>query len=259
MSSLRAEAPAGVLAVDKASGWTSHDVVAVVRGIVGVRRVGHGGTLDPLATGILPILVGSATRSVERLHTAPKVYAALVRFGYETTTDDREGAVTREGNVPDVEGTELDRRLDPFRGEILQAPPAYAAVKVGGRRAYQLARAGRPVEPAERPVRVERLAVASWRSPDLRLLVVCGSGTYIRSLARDIGRAVGSAAHLAALRRLAVGALSAEGSVVVDELREGGRDAAIARLRPVDQTVLELDERFRTRAAQTILHGWEVR
>ncbi len=246
------------MAVDKPEGWTSHDVVAVARRAFAVRRVGHGGTLDPLATGVLPLLVGHATTFVERLHAAPKVYAALVLFGSETSTDDREGAPTRTAAVPALERDGIDAALGAFRGDIAQVPPARSAVKVGGRRAYTLARAGRDVPLEARTVRVERLDVASWRPPALRLLIVCGSGTYIRSIARDLGRAVGSAAHLGRLRRLAVGALDAGRAVEAGRLRAVTPTEAVSWLRPADDRLLDLDDRFRSAPAAALLEGWET-
>lgn len=229
--------------VDKPAGWTSHDVVAVARGILGERHSGHGGTLDPLATGVLPILVGPATKFVERLHTAPKVYAAAVRFGHETTTDDREGTPSGDGERPAHDT--VVAALAHFRGVIQQTPPAYAAVKVGGRRAYARARAGETVELAAREVQVHRIDVARWSADDLViLLVVCSSGTYVRAIARDLGRATGSAAHLADLRRLAVGALDARSAIGIEALRAGGREAALQRLRPAGDDLLVLDPRY---------------
>jgi len=245
--------PDGVLPVDKPLGWTSFDVVAVARRSLGAKRVGHGGTLDPLATGLLPLLVGPATKFADRLHTASKVYAALVTFGSETTTDDREGAVTRGAAPPDLTLEELDLALAPFRGEFAQVPPAFAAVKVDGERAYALARRGVTVELSARTVFVERLAIASWDAPGLRLLVVCSTGTYIRSLARDIGRAAGSAAHLGGLRRLAVGALTVEDAIGIEGLR-GGTGPAL--LRPADDRILALADRFREAPAAELLSSW---
>lgn len=227
--------------------------MAVVRGVIGERRVGHGGTLDPLATGLLPVLVGSATKFVERLHTATKVYAARVRFGAETATDDREGALTRSAAVPDR--TRVEGALAGFRGVIRQQPPAYAAVKVGGRTAYSRARAGESVELAAREVQVYRLVMARWSDGECDLLVVCSSGTYVRALARDVGRAAGSAAHLAGLRRLAVGALDVRDAIGIDALRSVGRDAAIGRLRPASDEVLVLDERYLTDPADRLVSG----
>jgi len=247
------ETPDGVLPIDKPLGWTSFDVVAVARRALGAKRVGHGGTLDPLATGLLPLLVGTATKFADRLHTASKVYAALVTFGSETTTDDREGAATRDGPLPALSQAELDAALDAFRGPIAQVPPAFAAVKVAGRRAYSRARGGETLELAARPVTIERLAVASWEPPSLRLLVVCSTGTYIRSLARDLGRSTGSAAHLGGLRRLAVGALTLDDAMTVEALR--GTPAA-ARLLQADDRILPLAERFREAPAAELLSTW---
>lgn len=253
-----ASVPGGVLALDKPLGWTSHDAVAVARGVLGIKRVGHGGTLDPYATGVLPILAGPATRFVERLHTARKVYAALVLFGTETTTDDREGETRTSRLVPALDRSALDLALEPFRGDVAQVPPARSALKVDGRRAYSLDRAGEAVTLASRTVRVDRLDIATWDPPALRVLIVCGSGTYVRALARDIGRSMGSAAHLGALRRLAVGALDAGEATTVDELRSSGRDVALARLRSADATLLRIPERYMSEPAATILGTWEV-
>lgn len=247
--------PNGVLPLDKPSGWTSFDLVAVARRAIGAKRVGHGGTLDPLATGLLPLLVGSATKFADTLHTAPKVYAALVAFGHETATDDREGAPTRTADAPEIDRAELDRALAPFRGQIAQVPPAYAAVKVDGRRAYARARGGETFTLAPRTVTIERLDIASWEGGRLRLLVVCSTGTYIRSLARDIGAALGSAAHLAGLRRLAVGALAVEDALTVERFR--GTPPAELVLREADERILPLAERYRTAPAEAILSDWE--
>jgi tRNA pseudouridine55 synthase len=245
-----------VLAIDKPEGWTSHDVVAVVRGVLGTKRVGHGGTLDPQASGLLPVLVGPATKFADRIHEATKVYDALVRFGAETATDDREGAVTRGSGVPTLVVDSIEPALGALRGVIEQVPPQYAALKVGGRTAYARARSGETVELAARSVQVFRLDVITITSPDLRLLVVCSSGTYVRAIARDLGRALGSAAHLAGLRRLAVGALEARDAVVPDQLRALGRDA-IALLRPANEDLLTLDPRFLERSAATIVGAGE--
>lgn len=214
--------------------------------------MGHGGTLDPLATGLLPILVGTATKFFDRLHEAHKVYAALVSFGRETDTDDREGQTTRESPPPSHIAAEA--ALAAFRGVIQQVPPVYAAVKVGGRPAYARARAGETVVLAAREVQVFRLDVTRWSGEDdLGLLVVCSSGTYVRSLARDIGRAAGSAAHLGGLRRLAVGALEVRDATAVEALRRDGRDAATAGIRPLSDALLALDDRYLREAAGNIV------
>ena len=217
--------------------------MAVARGVLGLKRVGHGGTLDPLATGLLAVLVGETTRATERIHTAPKVYDALVRFGTETATDDREGQPTRSGAAPS-DASRIEAGLAPLRGAIQQVPPAYAAVKVRGRTAYSRARSGEVVELAAREVQVHRLEMIEWSPPDARLLIVCGSGTYVRSMARDLGRGLGSAAHLAGLRRLAIGALDIADAIGIENLRAVGRDAAVARLRVMNDDVLALPRRY---------------
>ncbi|MEK6206158.1 MAG: tRNA pseudouridine(55) synthase TruB [Chloroflexota bacterium] len=245
-----------MLAIDKPEGWTSHDVVAVVRGVLGTRRVGHGGTLDPQATGLLPVLVGTATKFADRIHEATKVYDALVRFGTETATDDREGAVTRVAAVPALVAETIEPALAVLRGVIQQVPPQYAAVKVSGRPAYARARSGETVDLAARTVRVFRLDVIAISPPDMRLLVVCSSGTYVRSIARDLGRALGSAAHLAGLRRLAVGALEARDALTPDQLRARGREAT-ALLKAANEDLLTLDPRFMERPAGKIVGAGE--
>lgn len=234
--------------VDKPRDWTSHDVVAVTRGVLGVKRVGHGGTLDPAATGLLPILVGPATKIVTTLHGARKVYAAWIRFGSETTTDDATGTTTRSAAPPSR--SDAERALAAFRGVIQQHPPAYAAVKVDGRRSYDRAREGDLAEPAAREVQVFRLDVARWMNDEeLAVLVVCSSGTYVRSIARDVGRGAGSAAHLATLRRVAVGGLDIADAIGIETLRAAGREAGLARVRPFADEMLVLSDRYMTEDA----------
>jgi tRNA pseudouridine55 synthase len=225
---------------------------------VAIRRIGHGGTLDPLATGLLPILVGGATKYAARIHDAAKVYDAVVRFGRETSTDDREGSVVREADVPQLDQDALADPLRALRGVIEQVPPAYAAIKVAGRRAYARARAGETLQVPARRVQIHRLDVIRIAPPDLRVLIVCSSGTYVRALARDLGRALASAAHLAALRRLAVGALEVRDAIALDDLRAQGREAAIRRMVPATDSVLALHERFLSLPAATIVGAGET-
>ncbi len=248
----------GILIVDKPVGWTSHDIVAVCRRQAERAKTGHGGTLDPLASGVLPILFGGATKFVERLHTAPKVYGAHILFGSETATDDREGAVIRHAPVPTLTPDDLESALGAFRGEIRQVPPDHSAVKVGGRTAYARARAGEQLSLAPRAVRIERFDPALWYPPSLRCLIVCSSGTYIRSIARDLGRAVGSAAHLAGLVRLAVGALELAEATSIEAVRGAGADELTRRLIPADDSVLVLSARFSAAPAAELLAGWEA-
>jgi len=203
---------------------TSHDVVNAARRALGEKRVGHGGTLDPFATGLLVLLVGRATRLLRWLHDEPKVYEATVRFGAETDTEDLHGQVTREAPLPSRAA--LDAALPSLLGDIDQVPPAYSAKRVDGRRAYALAREGHAVEMAPSRVRIESMALSDFTGSDdavasCRLRVACGGGTYVRSLARDLARAAGSAAHLTALRRERAGVFSLARSIPLERLRSG--------------------------------------
>ncbi len=200
------DGPSGIAVVDKEAGWTSHDVVAKSRGLLGTRKVGHSGTLDPDATGVLVLGVGKATRLLRFLTLLPKDYEAVIRFGSETNTLDAAGDVvaTHEMGTLDLDAvTAAARRLT---GEILQIPPMVSAVKVGGRRLHELARAGEEVEREPRPVTVHRFDVEPTDDPlTWRANVTCSSGTYVRVLAADLGHLLGGGAHLASLRRTAVG------------------------------------------------------
>ena len=208
----------GLLNVCKPRGYTSHDVVAVVRRTLGTKRVGHTGTLDPLAEGVLPICVGRYTRLVELLTDTEKGYYAELALGARTTTDDAEGEVVERRPVPELTREALDAALEPFRGRISQVPPAFSAIKVAGQRAYDLARRGNAPELAAREVTVYRLGLVSWDTPKVGLLVACSKGTYVRSLARDLGEALGCGAHLTRLIRLWVGSFRLETAVSLDEI-----------------------------------------
>ena len=169
--------------------------------MTGVRRVGHGGTLDPLATGLLPVFVGQATRLIEYLGEHRKSYTATVRLGVETDTNDAEGAVVTETPLPTLTVSDLDAALAPFRGEIMQIPPTYSAVKVGGVPAHRAARRGRPLAMAPRPATVHELAVDDWTPPLLRLRMTVATGTYVRAIARDLGVALGCGGTVTEMRR----------------------------------------------------------
>lgn len=220
----RADAPpAGVLLVDKPAGPTSHDVVSQVRRALGVRRVGHAGTLDPFATGLLIVCVGSATRLVRYLHLLDKRYEATLRLGEETSTHDPEGeAVRRSEAWREVDRAGIEEVLASFVGEIEQVPPAYSAVRVGGRRAHRLARSGEVVELEARPARVASLRLAAFAPPEVEVEAVVGTGTYVRALARDVGRALGCGAHLSALRRTAIGPFGVGEAVPLADLERRG-------------------------------------
>ena len=210
----------GVLLVDKPAGMTSHDVVAIARRALHTRRIGHTGTLDPFATGLLVLLVGRATRLAQFVDDEPKVYEASIRFGSETTTDDVTGEVTRTAELP--RAGVVDAAIASLTGTLLQRPPDFSAKKVAGQRAYAAARAGAPL--TLEPVRVD---VHDWtirhRSAEsLEVTISCGGGTYIRALARDLGRAAGSAAHLTALRRIRSGSFDVTRAVPAEALAHGG-------------------------------------
>ncbi len=209
----------GVLNINKPSGITSHDVVKTARRILNIRRVGHAGTLDPLATGVLLLLVGPATRLAQYLTSADKVYRAVVRLGATTTTYDAEGDITSQHPVH-VDRLALEAALAHFQGPILQQPPMYSAVRVKGQRLYKLARQGKEIDRPARPVTIYRLDVLAWDSPDLTLDIACSSGTYIRSLAYDLGQALGCGAYLHALTRTATGPFLLENSQTLDDLRQ---------------------------------------
>jgi tRNA pseudouridine55 synthase len=220
----------GLLLVDKPAGVTSHDVVGAARRALGEKRIGHGGTLDPFATGLLVLLVGRATRLLPHLAGDPKVYEATIRFGAETDTEDLLGTVTREAALP--ARAALLGAMPALTGTIAQVPPAYSAKRVDGQRAYAMARAGEDVRLDPVTVRVDRwevldLVAEGGEIREARVRITCGGGTYVRSLARDLARACGSAAHLTALRRLASGPFLVRDAVTLEDLRDGG-----VRVRP---------------------------
>ncbi len=193
----------GVIVVDKPEGWTSHDVVAKARRIAGTRKVGHLGTLDPIATGVLPLVIGRATRLAQFYTRSDKIYEGVVRFGWSTDTYDRAGNPTSTPREVVLDAAELERSLETFRGEILQIPPPVSAKKVGGRRAYELAREAVAVQLEPVPVHVYELTLLEVRGADARLRAHCSGGTYLRSIAHDLGQALGCGAHLLELRRIA--------------------------------------------------------
>jgi tRNA pseudouridine55 synthase len=198
----------GFLNLDKPAGITSHDVVAQLRRLVRQKRIGHGGTLDPAATGVLPIALGEATRLVNYLVEGRKAYRAVVHLGRTTTTDDAEGTLVHELPIPLLSQADLVAVIQPFIGTIQQVPPMYSAIQVAGQRMYNLARQGQTIELAPRTVEIDRIDVLDWQSPLVTLDIACGKGTYIRAIARDLGAALGCGAHLAALQRTQVGPLS---------------------------------------------------
>jgi tRNA pseudouridine55 synthase len=210
----------GLLVIDKPSGWTSHDVVAKVRRLTGVRRVGHAGTLDPAATGVLPLGIGQGTRVLEYLGDAEKSYRGVVRLGLTTTTDDAEGEPLEQRDWQDVTEARVRDALNRFTGGIEQVPPMFSAIKRGGVPLHKLARAGVEVERQPRRVRINRIELLRLALPDLEIDVDCSKGTYIRTLARDIGDTLGCGAHLAELRRTRHGPFTLAEAVTMTELQE---------------------------------------
>ncbi len=217
----------GIFPINKAPGMTSHDVVARVRRLARQKSVGHAGTLDPAATGVLPVCLGKATRVAEFLSESGKAYRATIRFGIVTDTYDAEGAVVREAPVA-LDEAAIRAALPSFLGPQMQVPPAYSAIKRGGQPAYKAARAGEAVALDPRPVVIYDLRLISWAPPDLVLDVECGKGTYIRSLAYDLGQRLGPGAHLAALVRTRSGPFRLDQCLTLEELEAALADGSWA-------------------------------
>ena len=220
----------GVLLIDKAQDWTSMDVCAKLRGILHERRVGHGGTLDPMATGLLPVFVGRATRAVQYATDGKKEYRAVLRLGLVTDTQDVTGAVLSQ-RAADVSREALEAVLPRFRGEIAQVPPMYSALKVDGKKLYELARKGREVERQPRPITIHELELGEQLSgTDWELRVLCSKGTYIRTLCHDIGAALGCGGAMAALRRTKVAGFSIEQAVTLEQVQAADDPTALLAL-----------------------------
>ena len=221
----------GIVIIDKPSGWTSQDVVARLRRVFGTRRIGHGGTLDPMATGVLPVFVDRATRGVEFFEHAEKTYETVLRLGVTTDTEDISGTVLTQSPVS-VSESEFLAALESFRGEILQVPPMYSALKINGQKLVDLARKGKEVERQPRPITVHELTCLEFAGETARLRVRCSKGTYIRTLCKDIGAALGCGGCMEALRRTAAGAYTIEEAVPLQTLLDA-EDPGVY-LRPVD-------------------------
>jgi tRNA pseudouridine55 synthase len=213
----------GWLVLDKPMGMTSTHAVSVVKRAFSAKKAGHAGTLDPLATGVLPIALGEATKTVSFVMDGRKSYRFTVRWGVETDTDDAEGSVIATADRrPDAE--EIRAMLPRFTGTVMQTPPKFSAVKIAGERAYDLARDGEAVELEPRPVHIDRLELVAVPDADhAEIEAGCGKGTYVRALARDLGRALGTCGHVTALRRTAVGPFAEESAVSIDELQQAGQ------------------------------------
>lgn len=240
----------GFIVIDKPTGVTSFSMVSLVRRLTSVKRVGHAGTLDPLASGVLPIAVGQAARFIEYMDDAPKAYEASIHFGISTDTYDADGAVTSERDASALSRARLDEALGAFIGEIDQTPPMYSAIKVAGKPLYRYAREGAgDIAPAPRRVRIDSIEVLALSEGVARVHVTCGKGTYIRSLAHDLGERLGCGAHLAGLRRTASGGFSLRDARTPDVLRDV---AASGRL---DEAMLAVDRAVERRPAAIVGGG----
>ena len=237
----------GLVVVDKAGGMTSHDVVSRVRRLAGTRKVGHAGTLDPMATGVLVLGVNRATRLLGHLMLTEKAYDATIRLGVATTTDDAEGEVVTTAAAGGLDEPEVRAAAAEFIGDLQQVPTAVSAIKVDGKRAYQRVRDGEAVELKARPVTVHELVVHDVRAAgehlDLDVSVRCSSGTYIRAIARDLGARLGVGGHLTALRRTAVGPYDLAAAATLEELADDFRMMPIAEAARAAFPALELDDR----------------
>jgi tRNA pseudouridine55 synthase len=242
--------------LDKPSGITSRALVDRVARLLPRTKVGHAGTLDPLASGVLVVCVGAATRLVELLHQLPKSYRTVVRLGARSDTLDADGRIYEEPH-PEVPALlNVERSLERFRGEVVQVPPAYSALRIKGQRAYDLARAGKPVEPAPRVVRIERITLLRYAWPHVELEVDCGSGTFIRSIARDLGEAFGCGGLVESLIRTKVGSFALD--QVVD-LAELSAETLVEYLRPTLAAVPDLPRVvLDDRQLESVAHGRRI-
>ena len=239
----------GIVIVDKPQGWTSQDVTARLRRVFNTRRIGHGGTLDPMATGVLPVFVGRATRGVEFFEHAQKTYEATIRLGLTTDTEDVTGAVL-ERKGPHISEQEFLDILPRFRGEIMQVPPMYSALKVNGQKLCDLARKGKEVERQPRPIQIYELECLAFQGETARLMVRCSKGTYIRTLCKDIGEALGCGGCMEALRRVSAGEYRIDEAVPLQELLDAEDPARYLR---------NVDTMFRDRLAVTLTANQEKR
>lgn len=246
----------GWLVIDKPAGVTSTAVVAKVRWALDAKKAGHAGTLDPDATGVLAVALGEATKTVPYLTEAMKAYDFTVLWGAETATDDASGAVTRRGDAPAPDADRITGALGAFTGDILQVPPAFSAVKVDGERAYDLARAGEALDLAARPLFVESLRLIAAGPDQARLEMVCGKGGYVRSIARDLGRALGCLGHVGTLRRIWSGPFRVEDAIPFDAVDRDRQDWLDDQLQPLESALGDIVRlRATAEGAVRIRHG----
>jgi len=222
--------PDGVLLVDKAEGMTSHDVVALVRRKLEIKKVGHCGTLDPIATGLLLLTLGRGTKIQDLLMSEDKEYVGTMTLGVSTSTQDREGDITEQRPVPALDESQVIAAFDKFRGDFYQMPPMVSAIKRGGVPLYKLAREGKVVEREPRLVHVYRYSVNRIEPPEIDFTVLCSKGFYVRTYVHDIGEVLGCGAHLKSLRRSKSGRFDVEKAITVDEVRNGPRERILERI-----------------------------
>ncbi|WP_270171780.1 tRNA pseudouridine(55) synthase TruB [Paenibacillus sp. SYP-B4298] len=255
----------GILAVWKPAGWTSHDVVAKARGLLGTRRIGHAGTLDPDVTGVLPLCAGRATRVVEYMQQQPKVYEAVLQLGQATDTEDLSGVVIQDDGPVTITLEQVERALSLFAGEIEQTPPMYSAVKVNGKRLYELAREGKVVERKPRKVTIyeTQLVAAELEQPypQITFSVTCSAGTYIRTLCVDVGKALGVPAAMARLVRTGSAGMTREDCLTLEEIAQCKEEGTLAqRLLPADKALTHMPAYTAEEASvERLLKGQKVR
>jgi len=247
----------GVLIIDKPAGMTSHDVVACVRRLLGTRQVGHFGTLDPFATGVLPVSVGKATRFAQFYLKSRKAYEGTIRLGFSTDTYDATGTPTSEEVAVSVEAEALERLFREFTGRLMQTPPPYSAKRVGGTRAYELARQNKPVQLAPVEVEIYALELLSFDGTRARFAAECSGGTYVRSLAHDIGQKLGCGAHLEGLRRTGVAEFTLERAFTLEQLEKAAREQKVADcMVPLESLLPDCPELVvRGREEKSVRHG----
>ena len=239
----------GIVIVDKPQDWTSQDVTARLRRVFNTRRIGHGGTLDPMATGVLPVFVGRATRGVEFFEHAEKTYETVLRLGLTTDTEDITGTMLTEAPVSVID-EQIEAALAVFRGQIMQIPPMYSALKVNGQKLCDLARKGKTVERQPRPITIHELTLLEWTENTLRLRVRCSKGTYIRTLCKDIGEQLGCGGCMESLRRVSAGEYTIDEAVPLQELLDTDQPEKYLR---------DVDTMFRNYPAVTLTANQEKR
>jgi len=253
--------PNGILIMDKPAGWTSQDVVAKLRGVLHEKRIGHGGTLDPMATGVLPVFVGRATRAVEFFESAEKEYVAGLRLGLVTNTQDTTGEVEQTAEV-NVSKEQLLAVLEQFTGTIEQIPPMFSAIKIGGKKLYEMARQGKTVERKPRTIEIKELELLEGEGSDWQIRVLCSKGTYVRTLCHDIGQKLGCGGCMSSLRRTKAGNYDLSRTVTMEQVLQGeftllGADSVFSHLPAV--TCTQLRQIYNGAAVKTQLENGQYR